>query len=266
MIGRTKCGASLGFDPLLREYYTFAPEDVEHFQPHEGERPSANPRLTVAFRSISGGCFAGCRHLAIPLEILSQPCFDNWVYRITFGPASDDARAILSHSSFEAFRAKSGGYVGMTSRPNPLTRFDEHFSKARNGTGHLLHKAWRSLSDLTEISIQMTLCANTKTRQAAFDVEEQLVDDLGTITPGGLNVIAGGMKGIREMWRLGLMSRAENPTDNNRERALELLESKRSPVSAHYRSGHMRILPERCSKRTTWVSPCWVGMKVSENA
>ena len=101
----------------------------------------------------------------------------------------------------------------MTSRPNPFVRFDEHYQKVRSGTGHLLHKAWRAIASQADVTVQFSICGTATTRARAFDLEEQLVDELGTIAPGGLNVIAGGMKGIREMWRLGLMSRAENPTD-----------------------------------------------------
>lgn len=254
--------AVFGYDVLHHEFYELKSSTPDKWIPD----PPAKPCLKIIIRGLHQKSDANVRVLSIPFWILENTPVDHWVYRITFSPASDAASELLSHGSFDPFRIKSGGYVGMTSRPNPFTRFDEHYQKVMNGTGHLLHKAWRAISTQTEIMTQFSICGNAHTREKAFDLEEQLVDELGTIAPGGLNVIAGGMKGIREMWRLGLMSKGEKPTDANRERALVIMESDRSPVSAHYRSGHIRKLPERCSHRSTWVSPCWVGMKVSENA
>lgn len=247
---------AIAYDPLLREYYNF--NDSEAVV--DADEGTYGEKLIVAIKGMHSRSYSGVRCFSVPFAFLKQPSSGNWLYRITFGPGSDAARETLDHPSFSPFRSGKG-YIGLTSRPNPLTRFNEHWQKARSGTGHLLHKAWRALSDTTEVTVQFSVVGMPLSRQRAFELEEQLVDELGTVAPGGLNVIAGGMKGIREMWRLGLMARGDKPTDANREAALALLESERSPVSAHYRTGHIRRLPDRCAMRTTWVSPCWVGMK-----
>lgn len=251
----------LGFDPLTRTYFSFEGNQHPDYWDQTWKNPSDLDCLKIVIRSEhSKSSTSGERWISVPYKMLCQPLAGNWVYRITFGPASEEAESILSHCSFQPFR-RDRGYVGMTSRINPLIRFDEHYSDVRNGKGHLLHKAWRSLMETTDITVQFTLVSNPNSRQSAFDIEEHLVDDLGTLAPNGLNVIPGGMKGIKELWRLGLLAKHEKATDENRAKALTLLEDKRSPVSAHYRSGHIRRLPSTCAMTTTWVSPCWVGLK-----
>ncbi len=202
--------------------------------------------------------------VSIPFHLLRRPTRNNWLYRITFCPASDHASEILSHVSFAPFR-NGKGYVGITSRENPFDRFREHRSKAENGSGHLLHKAWAEITKITDVIVQFTLVVDAESRAQIFELEEAFVDTIGTIAPHGLNVIPGGMKGIQELWKLGLLARHEKPTDHNLDRALTRLESERSPVTAHYRRGHIRHLSGHYKNRTTWVSPCWVGMGESAN-
>lgn len=236
----------IGYDASTAEFLQY-PEHQARF----GD-PSAPPCLKILFGETHA--------FSIPLiHLTADRLYDNWVYRITFAPASDEAKEILAHPSFVPFRS-TRGYIGMTSRPNPFDRFREHQQKARNGNGHLLHNAWAAISQQTDVKVQFHLAANVKTREQAFEVEETLVDQWGTVAPGGLNVIPGGMKGIRELWKLGVLAERDKPTERNVDRALELIESDRSPVASHYRKGHIRKLPERYAMRTTWVSPCWVGL------
>lgn len=189
----------------------------------------------------------------VPWFILESPELTHYCYHLGFvfmGPEANER-------SFDPIRS---GYVGMTSRP-PLDRFREHRAKALRGGGHALHTAWRSVIELgINVSPRLRILGQGRSRADGLDLEEMLVEDLKTQIPNGLNVIAGGMAGIRELWRLGLMSRSEKPTPEERDAALDRLEHAKGPIKAHYRRGHTRLLPERCAMRTTWVNPCWVGV------
>lgn len=247
---------SLLYDPKDEAFHCFDESVIKSKLPDI----SNDPNLKVLIKNVDriNESDHGTICISIPFKVLQNKCYDNWVYRITFSPGSDSAKEILDHESFSAFRNKHG-YIGVTSRQNPLARFHEHIAKAKSGNGFLLHKAWNSLMGVTDVMVQFSIVGSLETRHAAFDVEEDLVDRY-TLAPMGLNAIAGGMKGIRELWKLGLLGKHDKPTDARRDAALELLETDRSPVASHYRTGHIRRLSARCKMETTWVSPCWVGL------
>lgn len=185
------------------------------------------------------------------------------VYRLRFEGRYDADNDPIAHPSFDPIRL---GYVGMTGQ-RPLDRFRQHMAKASRGEGYALHRAWSALLR-AEIGVvpSFQICAVAKTKSECFDVEEQAVDELGSLIPNGLNVIRGGMAGVRELWKLGALSVRGPLTVGSRDAALEALEDSRNPVSAHYRSGHIRRLPHGKQKQFTWVNPCWVGLKSVEAA
>lgn len=234
-------------------------------------RPSSTSEdfVSVSYRAFRGSdlndrlsAYEGQFNFAIPLKFLTCQNHQHWIYRITFHPGSDAAKEIMGHASFAPFRK---GYVGTTGR-NPLDRFLEHRRDVGKGVGHILHRAWHALGRETCIIPKFSLVINAPSREVAYDAEEWLVDTLDTVCPNGLNAIKGGMAGIRELWKLGLLADKTRPTFKERDAALVALERDQSPVTAHYRRGHIRKLPDRCSMRTTWVSAHWVGINARKEA
>lgn len=154
------------------------------------------------------------------------------------------------------------GYYGITKR-NYMTRFSEHYEKARNNTGYLFHSVWHSLlreKIIMYTAIQITGTADTL--KEIYKLEEEMVGEL-TLTPKGLNAIPGGMAGIRMMHELRLLNSTKVGIDE-RDNALIALQQRThahgSPC-AHYRRGHMRKLE---SEKLTYVKPCWVNLKATE--
>lgn len=98
-----------------------------------------------------------------------------------------------------------------------------------------------------------------KNLQAAYDFEERSVAKSGTLAPGGLNAIPGGMAGIRMMHELRLLNGSSPISLEKRDAAIEkLLTHGATSKATHYRSGHVRKLDG--GQRTTWVRSCWVNM------
>jgi hypothetical protein len=154
------------------------------------------------------------------------------------------------------------GYYGITKR-NYMTRFSEHYEKARSNTGYLFHSVWHSL--LREKIIMYTAIQITGTADSLkeiYELEEEMVGEL-TLTPKGLNAIPGGMAGIRMLHEMRLLNSTKVGIDE-RDNALIALQQKAhahgSPC-AHYRRGHMRKLE---SGKLTYVKPCWVNLKTTE--
>lgn len=146
------------------------------------------------------------------------------------------------------------GYIGITKR-HFFKRFREHEAKAIRGNGHLLHIAWKSLIDSgIDFSPVVQLVGFADDLDGAYEMEEDGVARM-TRHPIGLNAIDGGYAGIRELHRLGLLARENRIPVDERNIALDALDSVYSK-SPHYRRGHIRKLQ---SNRSTWVSPCWVN-------
>jgi hypothetical protein len=154
------------------------------------------------------------------------------------------------------------GYIGITKR-GYMTRFMEHYEKAKNNTGYLFHSVWHSLMQ-EGINMYPVIQINgtTETLKEIYFLEEELVRE-HTLTPMGLNAIPGGMAGIKMMHELRLLNSTKVGIDE-RDAALEALQQRThahgSPC-AHYRRGHMRKLE---TGKLTFVKPCWVNLKSSE--
>jgi hypothetical protein len=155
------------------------------------------------------------------------------------------------------------GYIGITKR-GYITRFSEHEEKAISNTGYLLHSVWHSLlKEGIDMSPVIQLAGTADNLKDIYDLEEEAVEK-HTLTPKGLNAIPGGMAGIRMMHELRLLNSTRVGVEE-RDNALVALQQKAhshgSPC-AHYRRGHMRKLE---SGRLTYIKPCWVNLKSSEN-
>lgn len=179
------------------------------------------------------------------------------LYQAWFRLFADDRK----DPSMQPFLA---GYHGITGR-SPVKRIREHYATSIKGEGHLFHRAWEYVRQSRSgyyaqlVVFNFADCANTL--DEIYTLEEAAVAR-STLAPKGLNAIPGGHAGIREMWRLGLMSR-DKKTPEERDAAMADLEQGRGPVSVHYRRGHVRNLPASSKKTTTWVTACVVGLKAS---
>lgn len=182
----------------------------------------------------------------------SKPLF--WLYNIRFQMMLEDEK--VDAAGMRPFRV---GYFGITKR-NVFQRFKEHQSKVTNGTGHILHKAWRGLIKAgVDFHPVIQISGLSQSLSEIYDYEERAVAER-SLTPMGLNAIPGGYAGIRMLHQLALLSKQDRVFPDDRDNALELLESSDSKKCTHYRSGHMRKLS---SGKTTWVSPCWVNLSES---
>jgi len=177
------------------------------------------------------------------------------IYNIRFNLNSAPG---LDFGSSEPLRR---GYVGITKR-SPFEGYKEHEAKARANKGHLLHSAWYAVARAhPQVYPVFQICGHADTLDDAYAAEEKLVAE-GTLAPRGLNVIPGGLAGIRELHRLGALAKHAAPSADERDRAVEHLE--RNAMAAHYRRAHMRRL---ANERTVFVNGCWVAVKpVSEAA
>jgi hypothetical protein len=197
----------------------------------------------------------------IPLYLAydKQPIQKYAIYHIRFKISDKDER--FTDETSEPLRR---GYIGITKR-GFMTRFAEHGDKARNNTGFLFHSVWHFLlQEKIKMHPVIQLCGSAETLKEVYEMEEDAVQRF-TLTPLGLNAIAGGMAGIRMMHKLRLLHSLKVGV-GERDAALEVLQrgdfAHGSPC-AHYRKGHMRKLAEN---RLTYVKPCWVNLKEVETA
>lgn len=197
----------------------------------------------------------------IPLFLAydKQPIHKYAIYHIRFKISDRDNR--FTDETSEPLRR---GYIGITKR-GFMTRFAEHSDKAHNNTGFLFHSVWNFLlQEKIDMHPVIQLCGSAETLKEVYDMEEDAVQRF-TLTPLGLNAIAGGMAGIRMMHKLRLLHSLKVGV-GERDAAIEALQrgdfAHGSPC-AHYRKGHMRKLAEN---RLTYVKPCWVNLKEVETA
>lgn len=204
------------------------------------------------------------KNVTIRIDIPFFYAFDKYsldtylVYHIRFSVSEDDPR-LTEKDCDPLFR----GYIGITKR-GYMTRFMEHYEKAKANTGYLLHSVWHSLlKEEIDMYPVIQLNGSAKTLKEIYSIEEDLVEKY-TLTPKGLNAIPGGMAGIRMMHELRLLTSTKVGVDE-RDKALEALQQRThahgSPC-AHYRRGHMRKLE---SGRLTYVKPCWVNLDSGQN-
>ena len=190
--------------------------------------------------------------VVVEVESLRRGLDGYTIYNVSFGDCLSSNGKYKLDPSFYPF---ANGYIGITKR-NPVIRWNEHISSVNSGGGFYFHNAWRSLISV-EPSVVPTfkIMSRVQTLEEAYELEEKLVERY-TLNPMGLNAIPGGLAGLRMMHLL----KDSITSLEDREVALLDLENGRSAMAPHYRKGHIRNLSSKCRSKTTWVSPCWVGM------
>jgi hypothetical protein len=150
------------------------------------------------------------------------------------------------------------GYFGITRR-SPYVRLREHLEKAINNNGSLLHSAWHALREHHSGAHPVfQITGSATTLKEIYEFEEKVVAE-HTLAPKGLNAIAGGEAGIRQLYKLGVLApRSKLPSYEERDAALAEIERTGGTPKAHYRRAHIRRLDET---RTTFVNGCWVAVK-----
>ena len=194
--------------------------------------------------------------LCIPTRLLLdyETCSIYSLYRIRFdfNPQDDS----IDRASMLPFRH---GYFGITRR-SIWQRFNEHLTKMKCDEGHLLHKSWASLvkNKIEHLTI-LELGGFASTLEKIYEFEEKVVADI-SLAPKGLNMIPGGMAGIRELHRLGFSKKVGKLPLHERDAILEKMTRITSAKCTHFRSGHFRNLSPQ---RKTWVSSTWVNLKAA---
>jgi hypothetical protein len=108
-------------------------------------------------------------------------------------------------------------YVGITKR-NWLKRLDEHLYEMRSGSKKLFHKAWRDSLGAENIIYGSELMDINATYEIAMSWEEWFVDAF-SLSPKGLNMIPGGLKGLKFLYEHRLTDKIEISLEE-RERAI----------------------------------------------
>lgn len=108
-------------------------------------------------------------------------------------------------------------YAGITKR-SWLERLDEHLYEMRTGSRRLFHQAWRDSLSLQDIMYGSELIDINATNEIAMSWEEWFVDEF-TLSPKGLNMIPGGLKGLRFLHEHRVTDRVDISLEE-RERAI----------------------------------------------
>lgn len=96
-------------------------------------------------------------------------------------------------------------YFGITGR-NWLLRFREHIGEICRGSHKKFHQAWRENLDVKDVLYTSTLMHVNLSKDEAMYWEENTIERDGTVTGShGLNMIAGGYKGLRELHKLRII-------------------------------------------------------------
>ena len=109
-------------------------------------------------------------------------------------------------------------YCGITSR-NWLKRMAEHFREIKGGSNKLFHRAWRDYQGRSDVVLNSELIVLNHSFQGAMAWEEWIVDRY-MAEKRSLNMICGGFKGLRQLHKLGYLSKQEA---SNEERDIALL-------------------------------------------
>lgn len=155
-----------------------------------------------------------------------------------FGDPTDGyqcyGHAITMLNTFGIPKDKELVYCGITSR-DWLTRMHEHFREINSGSNKLFHRQWREYQGDASVLLNSELIAVNHSYEGAMAWEEWAVDKY--MTEGcSLNMISGGFKGLKELHKLGYLSRVESVSQLEREEALEKY------VLDHPRSGVPNLL------------------------
>lgn len=189
----------------------------------------------------------------IPWAALFAKKVYHYAYRIFF---MKHLEGQLQHFTDPRHHLFQRGYIGVTSR-QPLLRFIEHGDLANKNQGSFFHQTWYNLFGMNVHIIPIfMIVGGSSTRQGIFNIEENLVDTYlnGTLMPNGLNAIRGGMAGIRELWKLGIIADRKIPTPEERDEAEQRVPSKPHLVRGFWRQ-NMNWDTGEVYK--TWVNPHW---------
>lgn len=96
-------------------------------------------------------------------------------------------------------------YVGITGR-GASVRIAQHFKDAMSGSRLLLHRAIRKYGKET---FSISVICECETKEEACRLEVDLIEKLGTLSPGGYNMTAGG-EGVVELCEEGKRRKSES--------------------------------------------------------
>ena len=116
-------------------------------------------------------------------------------------------------------------YIGITKR-NWLKRMSEHFYEIQKGSNKLFHSAWREYSNGGNALLSSELIVLNHTYNEIMEWEEWAVDnqfDSGT----SLNMIPGGFKGLRYLYKKGLLKK-HKASLSQRQVALKKIQKEKS--------------------------------------
>jgi len=117
----------------------------------------------------------------------------------------------------EADQSQNYTYVGITGR-NWLLRLSEHMREIHNGNRRTFYQAWRDNLGLENVVFISQLSEINMSFDDAMNWEETLVDLIGS-GENGLNMIPGGFKGLKNLHKLGIISK-ERVTVEERDAAI----------------------------------------------
>jgi len=205
------------------------------------------------------------KHIADGSTELDKYC----LYHIWF--AFSDWKEISAEFRNQVIR----GYYGITRR-GILRRFMEHYDKAGEGTGFLLHDIWRMvnkthsglrLKNERGIAVHLTLVDSAHTLPEIYDMEEKAVEygtycSERTLRPDGLNAIPGGYAGIRFLHELGVTKNNKLSPEQRDDILASLGHKKGGTPCPHYRRAHLRQYP---NGKIVPVRDCWVALDTKES-
>lgn len=103
-------------------------------------------------------------------------------------------------------------YIGMTGR-GASVRIAQHFRDAMSGSRLLLHKAIRKYGKET---FSISVIRECETKEEAARLEVELIENLGTLNPGGYNMTIGG-EGVVELCADGKRRKSESAKARHRD-------------------------------------------------
>ena len=175
--------------------------------------PGVKPNIPEGESRFISSSVRSCRSISIPIQCVLR----GWgraergymIYEHMFAPMDD------AEKQFEA-----QCYIGLTSR-DWLTRFSEHKRDALTGSNLLFHASLgsaydgaavtqRGMGPFEVIRVGVALYSELQYVNLSYDeameVEEKLVER--TLAPKGLNMIPGGLAGMKHLHKLGFLARA----------------------------------------------------------
>ena len=139
-------------------------------------------------------------------------------------------------SSFEQLQEKNLSdvdtfyYVGITGR-NWMVRLDEHIREMRQGNRRTFYVAWRERYGSDDVLFSSFLKDINQSYVDAMNWEEKTVDRV-SYDEYGLNMIAGGFKGLRELYKHRIIDKLEIS-----------LEEREKAIVEYYKANSRKGLP-----------------------